>query len=216
MQLKTGLFFLAFTVSGALCAQDSALSKKTEPSKMRSYNDIVTAKAVTNRGLFSVHKVDDKYYFEIPDSLLSREFLFTTRLVKVPTGSPMFGGELVNNIIVKFEKAGEDKLYLRVMTNVAVADSANAIAKAVRNATIDPIVMVMDVKAKGKTGKSSIVDATDFLLKDNNITGFDPAAKKNMFLGASAADRSFILSANAFQLSIIFEESFKFFQTIAT
>src|SRR5829696_5056127 len=203
MRYKIALLSLAFVVSTQPgFAQDSIVAKKAEPSKMRPYNEVITSKAVSKAGLFTVSKVDEKYYFEIPDSLLKREFLFTTRLVKVPTGSPMFGGELVNNIIVKFEKAGDDKLYLRVMTNVAVADSSNAIAKAVRNSTIDPIIMVIDVKAKGKTNESSVVDVTDFILKDNNITGFDLAAKKNMYLGASAADRSFILSANAFQQNV--------------
>jgi hypothetical protein len=61
----------------------------------------------------------------------------------------------VNSIIVSFEKATEDKLYLRVITNVAVSDPSDAIAKAVRNSTIDPIVMVMDVRAKGKNNNSS-------------------------------------------------------------
>jgi hypothetical protein len=134
--------------------------------------------------------------------LLKREFLFTTRLVKVPTGSPLFGGELVNSIIVAFEKASEDKLYLRVITNVAISDSSDAIAKAVRNSTIDPIVMVMDVKAKSKTGNGSLIEVTDFVLKDNNITGFDPAAKKAMYIGGAAADRSFIVSTNSFSQNI--------------
>ncbi len=128
--------------------------------------------------------------------------LFTTRLVKVPSGSPRFGGELVNSIIVSFEKAGEDKLYLRVVTNVAVADSANAIAKAVRNSTVDPIVMVMDVKARGKENKSSIVDVTDFILKDNNITGFDAESKKSMYLGGVAPERSSILAVTAYPQNI--------------
>src|SRR5215203_298811 len=162
MRNKIALLSLAFVVNTqAGFAQDSTVAKKPEPSKMRPYNEVITSKAVSKAGLFTVSKVDEKYYFEIPDSLLKREFLFTTRLVKVPTGSPMFGGELVNSIIVAFEKATEDKLYLRVITNVAVSDSSDAITKAVRNSTIDPIVMVMDVKAKGKSANSSVIDATD-------------------------------------------------------
>ena len=203
MKLYNVLIVLLMTViTNASFGQDTTASKPSAPVKMKAYSDVITAKAVTKPGLFLVHKVDDKYYFEIPDSLLKREFLFTTRLVKVPTGSPMFGGELVNSIIVSFEKATEDKLYLRVITNVAVSDSSDAIAKAVRNSTIDPIVMVMDVRAKGKNNNSSVIEATDFILKDNNITGFDPAAKKAMFLGGSAADKSFILSANSFAQNI--------------
>lgn len=203
MKLYNVLIVLLMTViTNASFGQDTTASKSSAPVKMKAYSDVITAKAVTKPGLFLVHKVDDKYYFEIPDSLLKREFLFTTRLVKVPTGSPMFGGELVNSIIVAFEKATEDKLYLRVITNVAVSNPSDAIAKAVRNSTIDPIVMVMDVRAKGKNDNSSVIDVTDFVLKDNNITGFDPAAKKAMFIGGSAADRSFILSANSFAQNI--------------
>jgi hypothetical protein len=203
MRFTTALICLVAVMCAAPgFAQDTAASKKAEPSKVKPFNEVITAKAITKTGLFNVYKVDEKYYFEIPDSLLKREFLFTTRLVKVPTGSPMFGGELVNSIIVAFEKAGEDKLYLRVITNVAVSDSSDAIAKAVRNSTIDPIVMVMDVKSKGKNGRSSLIEVTDFVLKDNNITGFDATAKKAMFIGGAAADRSFILSANSFRDNI--------------
>jgi hypothetical protein len=203
MKLKLTLFSLLLILAvNHIFAQDTATTKKTEAAKLKSYSEVIPARAVTSKGLFAVHKVDEKYYFEIPDSLLNREFLFTTRLVKVPTGSPMFGGELVNSIIVAFEKAAGDKLYLRVVTNVAVSDSSDAIAKAVRNSNIDPIVMVIDVKARGKNGNSSLIDVTDFVLKDNNITGFDPAARKAMYLGGAAPDRSFILSANSFSQNI--------------
>jgi hypothetical protein len=203
MKLKLSLFsLLLILAANHVFGQDTATIKKSEPSKLKPYSEVIPAKAVTSNGLFAVHKVDEKYYFEIPDSLLNREFLFTTRLVKVPTGSPMFGGELVNSIIVSFEKATDEKLYLRVVTNVAVSDSSAAIAKAVRNSNIDPIVMAIDVKARGKNGKSSLIDVTDFVLKDNNITGFDPAARKAMYLGGAAPDRSFILSANSFSQNI--------------
>jgi hypothetical protein len=182
--------------------QDTTSSRTPAPAKVRPYKDVITAPAVTKPGLFLVHKIDDKYYFEIPDSLLKREVLFTTRLVKVPTGSPRFAGELVNSIIVSFEKTNDDKIYVRAVTNVAVADSTNAISKAVRNSTIDPIAMVFDIKARGTQNKSSVIDVTDFISKDNNITGFDPNAKKTMGLGAVAADRSYNLSVTPYEQNI--------------
>ena len=102
-------------------AQDSTEVKKPAVTvlRLKPYNDVITTKAVTKTGLFTVHKVDEHYFFEIADSLLSREFLFTTRLVKVPAFSPKFGGELVNGIIVSFEKAPGNKLFVRAVTNVA-------------------------------------------------------------------------------------------------
>ena len=193
---------LLVTGLSPVLAQDSASVKKTETAKVKSFTDIINAKTVSKAGLFTVHKQEEKYFFEIHDSLLNREILFTTRLVKVPTGSPRFGGELVNSIIVSFEKAGNDKLYVRVPTMVAVADSTDAIAKAVRNATVNPIVMVMDVKARGKDNKSSLVEVTDFILKDNPITGFSPEGKKAMYVGGTAPDRSYIVAVNPCQQNI--------------
>ena len=202
MKLYNVLIALSMTViTNAAFGQDTA-SKVPAPVKVRPYKDVITAQAVTKPGLFLVHKMEDKYYFEIPDSLLQREVLFTTRLVKVPTGSPRFAGELVNSIIVLFEKTIDNKIYVRVVTNVAVADPSNAIAKAVRNSTIDPIAMVFDVKARGTENRSSVIDVTDFISKDNNITGFDPSAKKAMSLGAVAADRSYNLSVTPYEQNI--------------
>jgi hypothetical protein len=184
-------------------SQDSAAVKKPAiVAKLKSYNDVITAKSITKTGLFKVHKVDERYYFEIPDELLSREFLFTTRLSKVPTGSPRFGGDLMNGIIVSFEKAVGDKLYVRAVTSVAQSDPGNELAKAVKNSTIDPIIMVLDLKARTTDGKSSVVDMTDFFLKDNLISGFHAAVKKQMGTGTPAADRSAILSMNAFPTNI--------------
>src|SRR6187549_1257986 len=202
MKLYNVLFALSMTVITSFAFGQDTTSKVAAPAKVKSYKDVITAKAETKPGLFSVHKVDDKYYFEIPDSLLKREVLFTTRLVKVPTGSPRYAGEIVNSIIVSFEKTGDDKLFVRVITNVAVAYSSNAIAKAVRNSTIDHITMVFDIKARGTQNKSSVIDVTDLISKDNNITGFDANAKKTMGLGAVAADRSYNLSVTPFEQNI--------------
>jgi hypothetical protein len=198
------IFFSLFVglLAGSAVAQDTAAVKKPEVSKVKTFVDVITAKAVSTQGLFSVHKVDEKYYFEIPDDLLSREFLFTTRLSKVPSGSPLFGGELMNGMIVSFEKAPNDKLFVRAVTSVAVCDTADALSRAVKNATVDPIIMVLDVKARGKDNKSSVVDFTDFYLKENMISGFGAEAKKIMKTGGPAADRSFILSMDAYPENI--------------
>jgi hypothetical protein len=184
-------------------AQDStAVKKAVVMAKLKPYNQVITAKAVTKAGLFKVHQLDEHYYFEIPDELLSREFLFTTRLSKVPTGSPRFSGDLMNGIIVSFEKASGDRLFVRAVTNAAQSDASNELAKAVKNSTIDPIIMVLDLKARGMDNNSSVIDMTDFFLKENLISGFHPATKKQMGTGAPAADRSAILSMDAYPNNI--------------
>ena len=50
-----------------------------QPSAARStgprpYSEIITGKAKTDRGLLTTHRVDDKYYFEIPDQFSAVKF----------------------------------------------------------------------------------------------------------------------------------------------
>ena len=71
------------------------IHKKPEKSDMTKRNrpDIITDKAITDEGLFYVHKVDEKYYYEIHDSLLERDMLMVTRIAKmakeIPLGVPV-------------------------------------------------------------------------------------------------------------------------------
>jgi len=46
----------------------------------RPYKEIITDKAITKNGFFKVHKVEDKYYFEIPNDLLWRDILVVNRI----------------------------------------------------------------------------------------------------------------------------------------
>ena len=80
-------------------------AKKEGP---KPYKEVITEKAVTKKGLFIVHKVEDKYYFEMGDSMMKREIMAITRFVKVPankgTGRATYGGELTNQQTIVFEK----------------------------------------------------------------------------------------------------------------
>ena len=44
----------------------------------KPYKEVITDKAKTTRGFFTIHKIEDKYYFEIPPALLSRDILMVT------------------------------------------------------------------------------------------------------------------------------------------
>jgi len=55
-------------------ATAKADSAKRKPG-LTPYRQFITAKAKTQKGLFTVHKITDDYYFEIPDTLLGRELI---------------------------------------------------------------------------------------------------------------------------------------------
>ncbi|HEY0895321.1 MAG TPA: DUF5118 domain-containing protein, partial [Sphingobacteriaceae bacterium] len=54
----------------------------TAKNQPKPYNQVITDKAVSRRGLFTVHQVDNRYFFEIADNVLNREFLVVSRISK--------------------------------------------------------------------------------------------------------------------------------------
>lgn len=60
----------------------------------KPYKDIITSKAITGKGIFTVHKVEDKWYFELPDSVLSRDILVVNRLSKAAAGMRNFSSDM--------------------------------------------------------------------------------------------------------------------------
>lgn len=167
----------------------------------KPYKEIITDKAVTKKGLFTVHKVDEKYYFEIADSILGREILAVTRFSKVAGGGGAYGGEEVNQQSLKFEKGPSNNIFIRVVTLISTADSTTAISKAVKNSYLDPIAAALSIAAYGKDSSSFVVDVTDFFKGDNQIVSLDPGDKRRFSLGMLAADRSYIQSINTFPIN---------------
>jgi hypothetical protein len=164
----------------------------------RPYKEIITDKAISKKGLFTVHKVDEKYYFEIPDSILGREILAVTRFTKVPGGGGKYGGEEVNEQSLRFEKGPSHNIFVRVVTLISTADSTTAISKAVKNSYLDPIGAAFGIAAYSRDSASVVIDVTEFFKGDNQIVGLDPSDKRQFSLGQLQADRSYIQGINTY------------------
>ncbi|MEO7531223.1 MAG: zinc-dependent metalloprotease, partial [Sediminibacterium sp.] len=169
--------------------------------KPRPYKEVITDKAITKKGLFTVHKVDDKFYFEISDTLMGREILAVTRFSKVPGGGGKYGGEEVNEQSLRFEKGPSTNIFIRVVALISTADTTNTISRAVKNSYLDPIAAAFPIAAYGKDSMSYVVEVTDFFKGDNQIVSLDPADKRAFGLGALASDRSYIQSINTYPIN---------------
>ncbi len=186
--------------TGALLLVSAALFAQAPVRTTKPYKEVITDKAVTREGLFTVHRVEGKYYFEIPDSLLGREILAVVRLSKT-AGGEGYAGEIENQQTLVFEKGTDDHLFVRVVTIVSSVDSTNVLAKAVRNSYVDPIAVALPIAAYGPGGQSIVVDVTDFFKTDNSVTGLNSAAKRRLELSGQAMERSYIGSIHTFPLN---------------
>lgn len=217
------LLFLATALSFSAIAQDrrpttppaaSGTPAATAPAAPaaapkagpKPYKEVITDKSKTTKGLFIVHKIDEKYFFELPDSLLGREMMAITRLSQSSTtpgsvGLPAYGGELLNRQVVRFEKGPDNKIFMRSVAFINVSDDANSpIYKAVRNSNLDPIAMAFDVKAVRKD-TSVVIEVTDFFKSDNTVISMSPLVRQAYKLTMLQNDRTYIQSIKSFPIN---------------
>ncbi|MFN8355791.1 MAG: zinc-dependent metalloprotease [Spirosomataceae bacterium] len=183
--------------SGAPTTPNATPPVRTGP---RPYREVITEKARTNKGLLTVHKLDDKYFFEIPDSIMGRDIMSVTRYVRT-TANGGFGGEEVNRQMIRWEKGPDNRVFMRSITIANFSpDSTKPIFQAVRNSNVDPIAASFDVKAS-KRDTSTVIDVTDYFKGDNQIFSLDPNVKQRYRLTALIADRSYIQSIRSFPIN---------------
>ncbi len=157
----------------------------------KNYREVITAKAKTEKGLFLVHKTDDRYLVEIPAAMLNRDFLFMTRVAKAGTdlrsSNSMSGyaGDAVNANVISFQKGPNNKLFLlKKSFSEFSADSTRDMYTAVTRSNLQPIAASFDIRADATDSNGVVIDLTDYIAGDNDVLHFDPDQKKP---GSSAA-----------------------------
>jgi len=172
----------------------------------RPYKDVITEKASTRKGLFTVHKVEDKWFFEIGDSLLGRDILIVNRISKAPvdTRSGFFGyaGDEINENVIRFEKGPNNRIFLRnISFSVYAKDSTKPMYKSVQNSNIQPITAAFDIKAFSKDSTGSVIDLTDYMSGDNDVLFFASFFKTALRIGGFQPDKSYILDVRSYPLN---------------
>lgn len=181
--------------------------KDKKKSSIKSFKEIITDKAVSDEGVFTVHKVEDKYYFEIPDSVLKKEFLLVTRLTKAAagmrSGNSGYAGDQIGQEVIAFEKGPKDKILLRSISFVDYAkDSTSDMYNSVTRNNVQSIIKSFDIKAYGINKNSSVIEVTDILNSDNELTSFSVYTKENYRIGSFQKDMSFINFVKSFPTNV--------------
>lgn len=199
------LLFTCFSLTGFAQQPDTAkragAAERPSP-KPKPYKDVITGKAVTGKGFFLVHKVDENYFFEIPADMLNREILVVNRLSKTQAGVG-YGGDQIGQNVIRFEKGPEHKIFLRTISyKVYAKDSTSSMFSSVNNSNIQPIEAAFDVKAYTENNGGVVIDVTKFIDGDNDVLFFSGNAKKSRQLGTLQADKSFIVGVKPYPVNI--------------
>lgn len=200
----------AVTASAARPAAAPGMMNRGTTPKPRPYKEVIGTGTKTDAGLFKVHFLDDRYFFEIPDSLLNRDILIVSRISKGAAdvrGMMMgYAGDEINENVVRFERGTTNKIFLRSISFSERASDTTNMFRSVQNSNLQPLVAAFDVKAFNKDSVSrqtaSVIDVTDYLTSDNETFFFDARIKRMLNLGQMVADRSYINSVNSYPQNI--------------
>ncbi len=174
----------------------------------KPYKEIITDKAVSDTGLFTVHKVEDKYYFEIPDSLLGRDMLVVNRISKAAAGMRVGGffgyaGDYIGQNVIRFEKGPNNKVFLRSLSFAEYTkDSTSPMFTAVNNSNIQPIAAAFDIKSLGKDSTGVVIDMTDYISGDNDVLHFSSNVKSALRISGIQSDKSYIVGVKSYPINI--------------
>lgn len=134
----------------AEATKKAAVKFKPKPKKgaIKPYDKVITKEAISDEGLFTVHKIDDQFFYEIPDSLFEREMLMVTRISKTAKGIG-FGGGKQNEQVLRWQKK-DKKVLLRVVSYSIVAADSLPVHEAVVNSNFEPVLYTFPIKAFSK------------------------------------------------------------------
>jgi len=178
---------------------ESTSKKKDEKKGPKPYDEVITSDAITDDGLFKVHKVDDKYYYEISTNYLDKEMLMVTRIAKTADRIG-YGGERTNSQVLRWQRK-DDKVYLRVVSYRNVANDSLPIYESVRNSNFEPILYAFDVKAYGPDS-SVVIEVNDLFSKDVNALGLPERRRTAYKVSKLDEKRSFIEGIKSYPINI--------------
>jgi hypothetical protein len=209
LSLITSIFLLAPRSEATSSPQDPPAPPtagrerpgRPDPSpEIKPYDRVITKEAKSDEGVFTIHTLKDKVYYEIPKSELMKEFLWVSQIARTTLGVG-YGGQAAGNRVVKWERKG-NRILLRSVSYDVVADPKLPVSRAVQAANNDTIIMVFNIEALGKDD-SAVIDITK--LFTNEVTEF--SARTRLRARGFDASRSFIEKTKSFPTNIEVEVS---------
>ena len=182
--LVVALVATAVPMSAQPPARDDASSedgggegRDKKKDKVKPYEEIVTAEATSDEGVFLVHREGDKVFYEIPKAELGSEFLWVTRVSKTSDGLGNGGRKLGSRVVV-WERQG-DRILLRERHYDVVADPALPVAQAVANSNTSTVIQAFDILTFGGEG-AVFEDAAPADAEEKDSAGEDGAVEKRV------------------------------------
>ncbi len=204
--LSVGVFASSCT-SSKNTTKMSATSQVKKPSPkdgIKAFSKVINKDAQLSEGVFNVYQQDDKVFYEIPNSLLNRDFLLVSRIAEVPSDFFGFfsGGAKTGEQVITFSRK-KDQILIRKKSYNNVANDSLPVYKSVRANNFEPILAAFPIEALSKDSSGVVIDVTDFYESDvEAISGLVSFLRKQYQVRRLDSKRSYIESVKSFPKNI--------------
>ena len=171
-----------------------AFGRQADPEP-KPYEKVITKDAVTKKGVFTLHTIKSKYYYEIPASELGKDFLWVSQIAKTTLGAG-YGGQAAGNHVVRWERH-DKRVFLRSIEYEIVADPKQPVAKAVEAANNSTILMAFNIEAFGQND-APVIEVTRLFTTE--VPEF--SARSRIRARGFDASRTFVESIKTFPTNI--------------
>ena len=161
----------------------------------KPYREVVTDKAISDTGVFIIHRIGEQLLFEIPRAQLGKQFLFLEDFSGVQAGTG-YAGTVSRSRVVRWERFGSRILFRNVGYDM-VADSTSPVSRAVRINNVEPILMSFSVAA-WSADSNPVIDVTPLFTTDVP----ELSARRQLRARALDAARSVVERAKAFPTNL--------------
>ncbi|NQW29142.1 MAG: zinc-dependent metalloprotease [Ignavibacteria bacterium] len=175
---------------------------KDAKKSIKPYDKVITKEAVSDTGLFTVHRIDDKFFFEISNTILGEEFLLVTRIAKTPQVG--YGGEESNTSVVRWERK-YDRILLRTVSYENVAPDSMPISRAVKASNFEEIVKAFSIQAFNQDTSTVVIEVTDLFTTDVPMLTPNKGIKTQLKTSSLDKERSYIEYARSFPTNVEIE-----------
>ena len=182
---------------------------KAAPAKqningLKPYAQVITPKAKSSFGFLTVHKVDNNYFFEIPDSMLNRDILIVNRISKAPTSRQKsrvgYPGDILGSKVIRFENKDNKRILVREYSYRERSENKDGMFQSVRNSNTQPIVANFGIETikKDSLTRNYVINVSVFLQKENPLFSFDADSKEYIGLLNMVGEGTYIDTLKAF------------------
>jgi len=187
----------------AVKTENEAKKDSTAKGNTTAYDDFIKG-TVTKDGLFKIHTIKEKIYFEIPNEVLGKDLLIVNKISSVPAQINNAGinkGINYENKLIRFYKdVKNNKVWAKTFDPKISVDKKDNIALSVRDNYVESIIEGFEIKTYGKD--SAVV------VQVNNVFNGTSKSFNNLFdnigMGGSVRTKdSYIEEVKSFPQNVV-------------